>query len=149
EPAFMRGASYSRRVREAAERLGAGRVFFPGYLPSREKQAYFRLAHLFVSPSVHESYGLTLAEAMRAGLPVLAGDHHGAREMLGKECGRIVRYGSVPAEALAEGLAGLLGDPEGLRRMGERARLRGEGADFSKAAQTVLASVLSLPLKKS
>ncbi len=149
EPAFMRGASYSRRVREAAERLGAVRVFFPGYLPSREKQAYFRLAHLFVSPSVHESYGLTLAEAMRAGLPVLAGDHHGAREMLGKECGRIVRYGSVPAEALAEGLAGLLGDPEGLRRMGERARLRGEGADFSKAAQTVLASVLSLPLKKS
>ena len=149
EPAFMRGASYSRRVREAAERLGAVRVFFPGYLPSREKQAYFRLAHLFVSPSVHESYGLTLAEAMRAGLPVLAGDHYGAREMLGEECGRIVSYGNVPAEALAEGLAGLLGDPEGLRRMGERARRRGEGADFSEAARTVLAAVLSLPLKKS
>ena len=149
EPAFMRGAAYSRRVREAAQRLGSVRVFFPGYLASREKQAYFRLAHLFVSPSVHESYGLTLAEAMRVGLPVLAGDHHGAREMLGEDCGRILLYEGVPAEALVEALAGLLADSEELRRMGERARRRSEGADFSEAARTVLAAVLSLPLKKS
>lgn len=149
EPAFMRGAAYSRRVREAAERLGSVRVFFPGYLPSREKQAYFRLAHLFVSPSVHESYGLAVAEALQAKVPVLAGDHHGAREMIDPGCGLVVRYGRSPQEALAGGLAGLLEDPNALRGMGERARLSALRMDFSATARSVLEAVLSLPPKKS
>ena len=46
---------------------------------------HIRLAELFVSPSVHESYGLTLVEAMRAGLPILASDHHGVAEILRPE----------------------------------------------------------------
>jgi hypothetical protein len=45
----------------------AVRVVFPGYVAGRRKQAFFRLADLYGSPSRHESYGLTLLEALRAG----------------------------------------------------------------------------------
>ncbi|MBI4387088.1 MAG: glycosyltransferase, partial [Elusimicrobia bacterium] len=77
EPAFMRGGSYARRVHAEARRLRRCRVFFPGYLSPIRKQAHFRLSNLFISPSIHESYGLSNVEALRAGLPILASDHSG------------------------------------------------------------------------
>src|SRR6185503_5675935 len=73
EAAFMMGQAYMRKVRSAAAKLrGRARAVFPGYVGSADKPAMFALAELFVSPSVHESYGLNVVEALRAGLPVLA-----------------------------------------------------------------------------
>ena len=48
-----------------------------------------------MSPSVHESYGLNVVEALRAGLPVLASDHYGVRDILKDEYGVRVPYGSL------------------------------------------------------
>ena len=136
----MQGAAYKRRVRAAAARLKRVKVCFPGYLDAPAKKAHFALAQLFISPSIHESYGLTVAEAMQAGLPILASDHYGVREMLAEDCGRIVPYGRL-AEAprrLAEALSELLTDRERLSRMGNRARERALAMPFSRAADTVL-----------
>jgi len=85
EPAFMRGASYAGKVRALAGRLRRTRVVFPGYLGPERKKAYFRLADLFVSPSIHESYGLSVVEAMKAGLPVLASHQGGLAEVVRHE----------------------------------------------------------------
>jgi len=140
EAAFMQGASYQRRVRAAAERLRRVRVFFPGYLDASAKKSYFQLAHLFVSPSIHESYGLNVVEAMQAGLAVLASDHYGVHEILDDGCGRVVPY-PVLTEAprrLAESLAELLADRARLERMGRRARERVAGMPFAHAAEAVL-----------
>jgi glycosyltransferase involved in cell wall biosynthesis len=142
EAAFMRGAAYQRRLRQAAGALRQARVVFPGYLDAAAKAAHFRLARLFVSPSVHESYGLNVVEAMQAGLPVLASDHYGVREILDEGWGRVVRYPRL-AEAprrLAQALAELLSDPQALARMGERARRRAAGMPFAGAADAVLAA---------
>ncbi|MFH1725149.1 MAG: glycosyltransferase family 4 protein [Elusimicrobiota bacterium] len=148
ETAFMRGESYGRRVRAAAERLRRFRVFFPGYLAPVEKQAYFRLADLFVSPSLHESYGLTIVEAMRAGLPILASDHYGGDEILDPSYGRTVPYGDagLRPRLLAVGLEEMLGDPAGLRRMGRRAREASASArmDFAGTARRLLDAALAL-----
>ena len=146
EPAFMQGAAYARLVRRAAERLKRVRVFFPGYLAAAEKQMYFRLAQLFVSPSLHESYGLTVVEAMRAGLPVLASDHYGVLDLLAESFGRRVHYPS-PRQAprlLAGALQELLAKPQRLKEMGLLARRAAEQMTFAKAARTVLEAALSL-----
>lgn len=146
EPAFMRGAAYGERVRRAARRLKRARVFFPGYLSSFHKQVYFRLADLFVSPSLHESYGLTIVEAMRAGLPVVASDHYGVAELIRPGFGRVAAYGDPRRRSanLAAAIAELLADPEGLARMGSAARVAAEGMPFSRAADALWERTLAL-----
>ena len=146
EPAFMQGAAYERVVRRAAAALKRVRVFFPGYLAAAEKQMHFRLARLFVSPSLHESYGLTVVEAMRAGLAVLASDHYGVQDLLHESFGRRVHYSSArqAPPLLAAELEELLAEPERLKEMGRLARLAGEAMPFQKAAQAVLETAFSL-----
>ena len=141
----MRGASYAAKIRSLASRLRRARVVFPGYLAAERKRAHFRLADLFVSASIHESYGLTVVEAMQAGLPVLASDHYGVREALDDSYGRVVRYdGRRPEQALAGALSELLADPVRLKRMGGRAREAAAGMDFARSAERVRSAALGL-----
>lgn len=151
EPAFMRGESYARKVRAAARRLRRFRVFFPGYLSAQDKQAYLRVADLFVSASVHESYGLTIVEAMRAGLPVLSGDHYGVEEILSPAFGRRVSYRGARRRpsAMADGLRDMLSDPARLKAMGREAAEAAKEMDFSSAARRILDAALAFDGKKS
>lgn len=140
ETAFMRGEAYGRRVRGAADRLKRFRAFFPGYLAGGAKQAYFRLADLFVSPSLHESYGLTVVEGLQAGLPVLASDHYGVAETLRPDYGRTVPFADPKARSrrLCEAMGELLGDRDRLRLMGRRAGAAARGMDFGQTAERLL-----------
>jgi glycosyltransferase involved in cell wall biosynthesis len=84
-----------------------------------------------VFPSRHESYGLTLLEALGAGLPAVCLDHHGARSVMREEFGAIVR----PTELLAA-IRRLLSDDEARARMGRAAREFAKHERFSdRAAQ--------------
>jgi glycosyltransferase involved in cell wall biosynthesis len=144
EPAFMMGQAYGRKVRAAAAKLKQVKVVFPGYLDAAAKRAYFRLGTLFVSPSVHESYGLNVVEAMHAGLPVLASDHYGVRDTLPPDAGRLVHY-PTPKKApplLAAALLDMLADPEKLKAMGEAARAAASAMPFSSAADAVRLAAL-------
>lgn len=146
EPAFMQGQSYMRKVRQAAAKLKKVKVVFPGYLDAASKRAYFSLAHLFVSPSVHESYGLNVVEAMHAGLPVLASDHYGVRDTLPPDAGRLVHYPS-PRKApplIAAALRELMRDREKLKKMGEEARRLADAMPFSAAADAVRVAALGV-----
>ena len=87
EAAFMQGVRYLERLKSI--QCQHVRVVFPGYVTGLRKQAFQRLADLYVFPSKHESYGLTLLEALHAGLPAVCLDHHGAREVMRPEFGRI------------------------------------------------------------
>lgn len=138
QAAFMMGERYMARVRRAAARLSKARVFFPGYLSAQDKAAFYRLADLFVSPSVHESYGLNIAEALAAGLPVLASDHYGVAELVRPAWGRSVSYARDPEGALAEGLKDLLSDKGRLGEMGKAALAASRAMSFRKAADSVL-----------
>ena len=139
EPAFMMGQSYHKKVRQVAARLKQVKVVFVGYLDAEAKRAYFRLPHLFVSPSIHESYGLNVVEAMHAGLPILASDHYGARDTLPADAGRLVHYPS-PGKApplLAVALLEMMSDRERLKKMGAAARAAAQDMPFSSAADAV------------
>ncbi|OGR95640.1 MAG: hypothetical protein A2V88_14345 [Elusimicrobia bacterium RBG_16_66_12] len=146
EPAFMMGQSYHRKVRQAAARLKQVKVVFPGYLDAGAKRTYLRLPDLFVSPSIHESYGLNVVEAMHAGLPVLASDHYGVRDTLPADAGRLVHYPS-PKKApplLAAALVEMMSDRGRLKKMGEAARAAASAMPFSDAAEAVRAAALGM-----
>ncbi|MFI5349591.1 MAG: glycosyltransferase family 4 protein [Elusimicrobiota bacterium] len=146
EPAFMMGQSYHKKVKTAAARLKKVKVVFPGYLDAAAKRAYLRLPNLFVSPSVHESYGLNVVEAMHAGLPVLASDHYGVRDTLPAEAGRLVHY-PTPKKApplLAAALLELIRGRARLEAMGKAARAAAEAMPFSAAAEAVRLAALGM-----
>ncbi len=77
-------------------------------------------ADIFVMPSRWEGFGLAAAEAMAAGLPVIASDLPPLRELIThRRTGLLVEQGS--AVALADAVEELLGDAELRRRLGSAA----------------------------
>ena len=90
DAAFMQGQRFFEKLRERAARLKRTRVVFPGYVTGERKRAFLALADLYVFPSRHESYGLTLMEALAAGLPAVCLDTTGARSVMREEFGALV-----------------------------------------------------------
>lgn len=105
---------YEARLRTLAQRLGiTGDIALAGALYDDEKLAALAAADLFVMPSLIESYGNAVAEAVAAGLPVLLTDTCGIAPAIHERAGLAVPLG---VESLAHGLRTML-DPA------ERARL--------------------------
>jgi glycosyltransferase involved in cell wall biosynthesis len=129
EAAFMQGRRFLERLKRLAARLRRTRVVFPGYVTGERKLAFFALADLFVFPSRYESYGLTLLEALAAGLPAVCLDHHGARSVMRAEFGAI-----VGERELRGAISRLLEDEAGRARMGEAARRYAQGERFEARA---------------
>lgn len=136
EAAFMQGASHMANLRQLAARFRRVRVHFPGFVTGIRKDAFLRLADLYVFPSRHESYGLTLLEALHAGLPAVCLDHHGADEVLKPEFGRVVRESELAATVLS-----LLEDRQSLEAMSLAARNYARSQPFATTAAR-LASII-------
>ena len=131
EAAYMQGRRFLDHLHRLAARLRRVRVVFPGYVTGERKQAFFALADVYVFPSRHESYGLTLLEALQAGLPAVCLDHHGAREVMRPDFGEIVPA-TVPA--LRDALARVLSDDQARRRQSAAARAYAAGQRFKDSA---------------
>lgn len=102
-------------------RAAPSNVSFPGFVEDRE--AFFAGLDLFVMPSRSEAWGLAALEAMAHGVPVIASDIGGLREIV--EPGRSGWL--VPAgdgAALARAIWEATADPQGLQRAGLAARER-------------------------
>jgi glycosyltransferase involved in cell wall biosynthesis len=121
----MKGRAYERKLRRLAARITTARVEFTGHVTGALKAALLQRADIFVSPSKHESYGLTIAEALTAECRVVSHHHYGAEgevvdcadsktlaDVLGRLIakGRTVKTGRVDREssAAAEKMAALL-----------------------------------------
>lgn len=129
DAAYMQGRRHLDRLKSLAARLRRTHVVFPGHVTGERKRAFFALADLYVFPSRHESYGLTLLEALAAGLPAVSLDHEGARSVMREEFGRIVR-----PLGLRSAIAELLGDESLRRKMGVAAKAHARTQQFSDSA---------------
>lgn len=95
-----------------------GRVTFTGALPPAEVAARLRGADAALFPAEREGFGLAAAEALMAGVPVVACiDGGGVLDVVpGQGAGRVV----VPRpESFAEGIRALLADPAARERAAE------------------------------
>ena len=100
-------------------------VRFTGQLSRTEVQAVYRGADMLVNPSLSESFGMSLVEAMAAGLPVIATRAGGQPEVVEPgRTGLLVEAGD--ADALAEVMLALADDPQRRAAMGRAGRARAE-----------------------
>ena len=107
-------------LKALAKRLGVdSRVTFTGYVSEEEKVRLMSSCKVFVLPSLFESFGLAVAEAMTYGKPVVASNIGGLPEVVGD--GGILVPPRSPAE-IAAALNRLLMDDELRHDMGRRAR---------------------------
>jgi phosphatidyl-myo-inositol alpha-mannosyltransferase len=94
------------------------RVHMLGKVSYEALPTYHRAADIFISPATGaESFGIVLVEAMAAGLPIVASDIPGYREVArgGRES---VLVAPSDATALAAGIARLLDHPDEARQLG-------------------------------
>ena len=98
-------------------------VHFTGYVPEEEKAAYYRMADVYVLPTLMDPWGLTVNEAMICETPVVTTFDAGAWQ-LASRCGAVVNSGD-PIE-LYEALKELLSSDDELRVLGRRARRTAE-----------------------
>jgi glycosyltransferase involved in cell wall biosynthesis len=98
-------------------------VRFLGYLPDQTLASLYRLASVFVFPSLYEGFGLPPLEAMASGTPVVTSNVSSLPEVAG---GAAVLVDPYDVESIAEGLRRVLTNPAlaaELRQKGlERAR---------------------------
>jgi N-acetyl-alpha-D-glucosaminyl L-malate synthase BshA len=110
-------------VRELAVELGVGaRVRLAGEEPDVAR--HLRGAAALLSTSEFEGFGMAVLEAMACGLPVVAADSGGVREVVSGDSAILAGVGDVGA--LAAGLARVLSDEALAGRMGEAGRRRAE-----------------------
>jgi len=99
------------------------RVEFVGWVGKNDILQYYQDATLFVFPSRHEGMPNSVLEAMAMGLPVVASDIAGNRELVQhQETGFLYPYRDI--ETMAGALAELVNDQNLRRKMGNRGRLR-------------------------
>lgn len=58
-------------------------IVLPGYIPNRDLSAVYNLSDLFLYPSLRESFGLPVLEAMACGVPVIASNTSSMPEVAG------------------------------------------------------------------
>jgi glycosyltransferase involved in cell wall biosynthesis len=122
----------------------AGRVFWHGEVGAAALQAHYASADLLVLASLHEGYGMVVAEALAAGLPVLASDAGALAQTLPAQAGWRVPPGDVPA--LQAALQRLIGEPALRAQLAAGAREAGRGLpDWPTQAARFAAVLEALP----
>lgn len=124
------------------ETAGAGDLQFPA--PALVE--LYKAADAFVFPSLIETFGIAIVEAMAAGLPIIVGDSPGCRD--------IVRNGRdgvmVPAHdpvALAAAMSTFMTDTDGRRVYADKAAIRARDFSWNRVvdAYTALYDQLAVP----
>lgn len=120
-------------------------VRFTGALQGQELAQAYASADVFVFPSLAESFGLVVLEAMASGLPPVAARSGGVPELLRE--GRN-GYSFAPGDeaGLLHGLSRLAADAEHRRALGRQARADAEARDWSAAMDELIGRYEGLAL---
>jgi len=113
--------AYERCIRKEIRSLRLeGRTTMPGFVNGDRKRRLLDGADVFVLPSRHESFGMSLVEAMHAGCPVVTTPEVGLAEAVEEAgAGRVV---AGEPEALASALSDILSDGPLRVQMARRGR---------------------------
>ncbi len=103
-------------------------VRFHGALPLPEVAAEMRRSHVFCLPSIRESGGAVVLEAMASGLPALAANYGGPAEIVADEIGRLLSVAGAEALTadMVKAFREIARDPEPWRQKGLAGRIRAE-----------------------
>ena len=97
-------------LRNQVNYLGLGnKVYFTGYLKSKDVQRMYKSADVAVFPSTYEPFGIVALEAMLSGTPVVTSDIGGLNEIVEHGVNGMKSYAGNP-NSLADSILALLFD---------------------------------------
>jgi glycosyltransferase involved in cell wall biosynthesis len=124
-------------LQSLASELGiAELVTFTGALPFDQVPCYLKAADMFAFASVTETQGLVTIEAMAAGLPIVAVDGPGTRDIV--EHGKQGFLVENDADALAKGIEKLLADAQRRKRFSNRALKKAKTFDIDELGKQMM-----------
>lgn len=126
---------------EAARRTGG--VSFPGFVNQAELPSLYAAADGLVLPSHRETFGVVVAEAMHAGLPVVVSSGVGCAEDLVSEASGL-QFPAGDVEALIAGLTTLCKGPDASARrtaMGHAGKTRIATWTYTESTQGLIAAL--------
>lgn len=128
------GAGPHERIRATAQHMGvAARLQLLDPLDDIER--FFAGADLFLFPSRYEPFGMVVAEAWAAGLPVVASGPTGALEWATPNEDAIIIADPTDAGGFADAARRILGDPALAARMAQRGRELAKRFTWEQVAQ--------------
>lgn len=120
----------------AAELGIAERIIFTGEVPFSEVVRYLKAADVFGFASVTETQGLVTMEALAAGLPVVAVDASGTRDIV--EDGEQGYLVPNDADALADSIIRLFDSPETMKKFRSKALKKAKEYDVKNCTRQLL-----------
>jgi alpha-1,3-rhamnosyl/mannosyltransferase len=106
-----------------------------GYVRAQDRRQLYDGARLLAQPSFEEGFGLTVLEAMAAGVPVVAADRGALPEVLG---GAGVLVDTADRDEFAAGLARVLDDPARASAMSAAGATRASHYTWGRMADRTL-----------
>lgn len=99
----------SQSLKDKCERLDLkSKVQFCGRLLYTDMQSVYQSSDLFVFPSLRETTGTVLFEAMSNGLPVVSFAQNGANLLINENCGRKIEIGRKTLDEIKNNFADIL-----------------------------------------
>lgn len=144
---IMGDGTYKRKLLKEIDKLKIKPyVKFVGFMPDPKK--YLTRFDLYVQPSLSESFGLAIVQAMSVGLPVIATNTGGIPEVVTEGKSGLLVEPANP-QALADAILDLLRHPQKARKMGEiaqkEARLKFNLKDMINELEKTYESVAKNP----
>ncbi len=134
-----------RRWRAAAHRLGVDdAVDWLSWVPHEHMPEVYRANDLLLFPSLHDSGGHVVLEAMAHGLPVVCFDLGGPGSIVDASSGRVVATAQRSRAEVIDDLTDALqelADPRVRRQLGESARNRVRRYDWRRQVAAVYAEI--------
>jgi glycosyltransferase involved in cell wall biosynthesis len=113
-------ASLSKRLHDAGF---SKECLLPGKVPQGDVPKWHHLIDIFVSPSISESFGVSVVEAMTAGKPIVASDIPPFRELLGNSRGGLL-FPVGDVDSLLAALLQMVDSPDLRQELGRNAQVR-------------------------
>jgi glycosyltransferase involved in cell wall biosynthesis len=116
--------------------IASPRIHATGYLETREIRALMAASAALVLPSLEEGFGLPVAEAMAAGLPVVCSRGSALEEVAG---GAATLVDPLNTRSIADGIETVLRDSAAVSELRQRGLERSRQFDWDEAARKTLA----------
>ena len=123
-------------LKAQADRMGIGhKVYFTGYLNSKQVQKMYKCADIAVFPSTYEPFGIVALEAMLAGVPTVVSDVGGLNEIVDHGVDGMKSY-SGNCNSIADSILSLLYDHQLASNIAKNAKKKvKEEYSWNKIAQ--------------
>jgi len=111
-------------LKAQCEYLGiSDKVYFTGYMNSKQLQNMYKCADVAVFPSMYEPFGIVALEAMLAGVPTVVSDVGGLNEIVDHGINGMKSYAGNP-NSIADSVVALLNDKQLAINVSKKAKIK-------------------------